>query len=105
MVLFIESFNKAWESEREKVAQHLSGVLENEIESLKSSISVETNEEHSSELRKLLPQLILRQALVAYESEEIVKRRMDMRASYLAMVISAAALLISVGAAIYAHAN
>ena len=104
-MFIIKSFNKAWERERKKVAEHLSGVLKREIESLRTSISVETNEEDASELRRLLPQLILRQALVDYESEEIVKRRMDMRASYFAIVISAAALIVSVGAAIYAGAN
>ena len=104
-MFIIESFNKAWERERKKVAEHLRGVLKKEIESLRTSISGEGNEEHASELRRLLPQLILRQALVDYESEEIVKRRMDMRASYLAIVISATALIVSVGAAIYARAN
>ncbi len=101
-MFIIEAFNRAWEKEREKVTAHLSSVLDNEINSLRSSISVESNEEHASELRRILSQLILRKAFVNYESEEIVKRRMDMRASYLAVVTSAAALVISVCAAIYA---
>lgn len=101
-MFIIDAFNQAWENERKKVAAHLSGVLDNEINSLRSSISVESNEEHASELRRILSQLILRKAFVDYESEEIVKRRMDMRASYLAVVTSAAALVVSVGAAIYA---
>ena len=104
-MFIIEAFNQAWENERKKVATHLSDVLKNEIKSLRASILVESNKEHASELRRMLSQLILRKALVDYESEEIVKRRMDMRASYLAVVTSAAALIISVGVAIYAGAN
>ena len=104
-MFIIKSFNRAWEKERKKVADHLSGVLKKEIKNLRTSISVETNEKHASDLLRLLTQLILRQVLVDYESEEIVKRRMDMRASYLAIVISAAALIVSVGAAIYACTN
>jgi hypothetical protein len=79
--------------------------LKKEIENQRTSISDQTNEEHATDLMRLLTQHIHRQALEDYESEQLVKRRMDMRASYLAIVISAAALIVSVGAAIYASAN
>ncbi|MFZ3228997.1 MAG: hypothetical protein WA160_02240 [Pseudobdellovibrio sp.] len=48
------------------------------------------------ELHKLMASLLVRKALAEFEAEEIVKRRIDMRAAFLALLMSFLSLIISV---------
>ena len=93
--MFIEFFNRAWEKERQKVESRLGVLLENEIENLRFAIKTTEDPEYSLELKKVLVNLVLRKTLVAYESEEIVKRRMELRISFFAIVLSSIALIVS----------
>jgi hypothetical protein len=93
--MFIEFFSRAWEKERQKVESRLRVLLENEIENLRFAIKTTEDSEYSLELKKVLVSLVLRKTLVAYESEEIVKRRMDLRISFFAIVLSSIALIVS----------
>jgi RecA/RadA recombinase len=93
----VKRFNKAWESERISIESQLVTQLNNEIEYLKtSSIQPGTDPEYAKELEKLRVQLIFRKSMARFESEEIARQRMQLRASYLAVVISSVALLTAV---------
>ena len=96
--MFIKSFNAAWEKEKIKIETKLTKILDHEISCMETSINIaqKNDKDYALELKKKKADLILRKALVAYESEEIAKQRMQLRASYIAVVISAVALLISV---------
>jgi hypothetical protein len=96
--MFIKRFNRAWETERQKIELRLSEDLKKEIDSLNFAITVEKNDDpdYTMELKKMKATLTLRKALVYYESEQIAKQRMQLRISYIAILMSSIALVISV---------
>ena len=95
--MFLRAFNKAWELERAKIEKDLVERLEKEISSVGRSYEAATpSSEHRQTLGKLKSELVLRKALAIYESEEIARARMQLRSSYLAVLMSSVALLISI---------
>ncbi|MCD6184325.1 MAG: hypothetical protein J7K84_00820 [Deltaproteobacteria bacterium] len=98
--MFIETFNKAWEKERKKIELRLTETFEKEIKSLlisaKSVDEDENDKEFSLELKKKRAELILRKSLVTFESEKIAKERMQLRMSYIAIILSSTALVVSI---------
>lgn len=96
-MFLIKYFNDAWEKERLKIEERLKCQLQNEIESLQaSSAQPDVTAEQRNELQNFKVKLIFRKSMAAFESEEIARQRMQLRASYLAIVISSVALSISV---------
>jgi hypothetical protein len=96
--MFIKGFNRAWEAERQKIELRLSEDLKKEIDSLNFAITAEKKDDpdYSMELKKMKADLTLRKALVYYESEQIAKQRMQLRISYIAILMSSIALVISI---------
>lgn len=97
--MLVRQFNKMWESERATIETTLISKLDNEIRALGTSASMPSEkEEWRHELHKIRANLILRKAFAVFESEEIVRHRLTLRSSYLAVFMSGVALIISVTA-------
>lgn len=95
--MFIKYFNKTWEKERDQIEIKLKERLKKEIKSIDWSMkNGGLTQEDKLELNKLRNQLLVREAMAVYESEEIARNRMQLRASYLALILSSVALIISV---------
>ena len=95
--MIISSFNKAWEKERDLIEQQLTKKLAEEIKSIDWFMrNGNLTQGDKLELNKLRNNLVVRKSMAVYESEEIARNRMQLRASYLALVMSAVALIISV---------
>ena len=96
--MFIGKFNRDWEAERKKIELRLSEGLKKEIDSLNFAITTEMHEDpdYTVELKKMKANLTLRKSLVYYESEQIAKERMQLRISYIAILMSSIALVISI---------
>lgn len=61
--------------------------------SLQAGRMVKDAEDH---FRRMRNELLTRRSMAVYEAEDIVKNRMQLRASYLALVMSSVALIISI---------
>ena len=95
--MFLKIFNKAWEEERGIIESQLTAKLKEQINSMEETItSCRNGSEQHINLVKLRNELVLRKSLAIYESEEIARNRMQLRASYLAVLMSSVALVISV---------
>lgn len=95
--MIISRFNKAWEKERDLIEQQLTEKLAKEIKSIDWSMhNGNLTQEDKLELNKLRNNLVVRKSMAVYESEDIARNRMQLRASYLALVMSAVALIVSV---------
>jgi hypothetical protein len=97
-MIFIRCFNQAWEEEREKIEIRLVATLEKEIISMESSAKIEEDQdkEYALEIKKKRAELILRKSLATYESEKIALQRMQIRISYVAIIISSLAFIFAV---------
>lgn len=96
--MIFQWFNKSLDKEKEQTKERLVAVLDKEIHSIKSSIQNTPSDRigQKDELHKLMASLIVRKALAEFESEEIIKKRMDMRVSFFALVMSSLSLLFSI---------
>ena len=95
--MLLKYFNKSWEEERDLIESQLKKRLKDEIKAVKYAMNNgDPSEEEKNELCKLRNELTLREAMAIYESEEIARNRMQLRASYLALVLSSVALIVSV---------
>lgn len=95
--MIIGRFNKEWERERDLIEQQLTQKLAKEIKSIDWSMrNGSLTQEDKLELNKLRSNLVVRKSMAVYESEDIARNRMQLRASYLALVMSAVALIVSV---------
>ncbi len=95
--MIIGRFNKEWERERDLIEQKLTQKLAKEIKSIDRSMrNGSLTQEDKLELNKLRSNLVVRKSMAVYESEDIARNRMQLRASYLALVMSAVALIVSV---------
>lgn len=95
--MIIGRFNKEWERERDLIEQQLTQKLAKEIKSIDRSMrNGNLTQEDKLELNKLRSNLVVRKSMAVYESEDIARNRMQLRASYLALVMSAVALIVSV---------
>ena len=95
--MILKYFNKSWEKQRDLIEMQLKEKLKDEIKAVKYAMNNgNLSQEEKIELSKLRNELILREAMAIYESEEIARNRMQIRASYLALVLSSVALIISV---------
>jgi hypothetical protein len=96
--MLLRAFNKAWERERDAIEVQLMAKLDEQIRGLHKSINSQgyMDEEMRHSLMKMRNELVLRKALAVYESEDIARNRMQLRSSYLAVIMSAVALIISV---------
>ena len=97
--MFLRSFNKAWEKERSIIEAQLIEKLDQNIKDIDFSMSrqagrmVKAAEDH---LRQMRNELVTRRSMAVYEAEDIARNRMQLRASYLALVMSSIAVIISV---------
>ena len=95
--MILNKFNKAWEKERDLIEQQLTEKLSKEIQSIDWSMrNGSLTQQDKQELNKLRNNLVVRKSMAVYESEDIARNRMQLRASYMALVMSAVALIISV---------
>ena len=97
--MFLRAFNKAWEKEREIIEAQLIQKLGENIKELDNSLQLQAGrmvKEAEDHLRNMRNELVLRKSMAIYESEEIARNRMQLRTSYLALIMSSVALLISV---------
>jgi len=96
--LIIQSFEKELNSETVKTKQRLTDILEKEIADIKKTISnmPHHKSEQKSELHRIFSELLVKKALAEFEAEEIVKKRMDMKISFYALICSSIAILISI---------
>jgi len=97
--MLVKSFNKAWEEERKKIEERLTAQFQNEIDNMDFAIKatkVDNDPVYLQELLRMRAKLLLRKALVGFESEEIARQRMQLRTSYLALFMSSLALIVSV---------
>lgn len=96
--MLIKSFNKAWEKERNFIEKQLQSKLDEQIRELKKALHAPgyMDDDTRSSLSKMHNELVLRKALAVYESEEIARSRMQLRSSYLALIMSSLALIISI---------
>ncbi len=79
------------------IEQQLIHKIAKEIKSIDRSMqNGKLSQEDKLELNKLRNGLVVRKSMAVYESEEIARNRMQLRASYLALVMSAVALIVSV---------
>ena len=97
--MFIKRFNETWEEERQLIAKHLEEKLAEEINSLDSSMAAMRGP-HAAEdklvLMKMRNELMVRKSMAIFESEDIARNRMQLRASYIALLMSSIALIISI---------
>ena len=95
--MLIKLFNKAWEKERKRIEERLSAQFEHEIKCINFGIdNEEKDSDYRLELQRMRAALQLRKSLAAFESEEIVHRRMQQRTAYLALFTTVLALLVSI---------
>lgn len=95
--MLIINFNKAWERERALIEAQLTERITKELKAIDFSMRAPSmSEQDKLELNKLRNQLVLRRSMAIYESEDIARNRMQLRASYLALFMSSIALIISV---------
>ena len=95
--MLLKYFNKTWEKERDLIEIQLKERLKKEIKSIDHSMkNGGLSQDDKLELNKLRNQLVVRESMAVYESEEIARNGMQLRASYLALVMSSLALIISV---------
>lgn len=95
--MLIRSFNKAWEKERDIIESQIQSKLDEQIKNLMITLRAPgyMDDETRLSLNKMRNELILRKAFAIYESEEIARNRMQLRSSYLALIMSSVALIIS----------
>ena len=98
--MIIKWFNSDFLRESTIVKKRLVEIIDNEIKSIKTSISVSPSDREAEklELHKLLQSLLVKRSLAEFEAEEIVKKRLDLRISFSALIISILAALISMWA-------
>ena len=97
--MFLRSFNKAWEKERSIIENQLVEKLDENIKNLDQTLQNDAGrmvKEAEDHLRTMRNELVLRKSMAIYESEDIARNRMQLRSSYLALVMSSIAVLISV---------
>jgi hypothetical protein len=97
--MILRNFNKAWGKERGIIEKQLIEKLSQNIKDIDFSMKQQAGpvvKEAEDHLRQLRNELVARRSMAVYEAEEIVRNRMQLRASYLALVMSSVALIISV---------
>lgn len=97
--MLLRNFNKAWEKERDIIESQLTGKLQENIKEIDMTLHRNAGrmvKEAEDELRKLRNELSLRKSMAIYESEDIARNRMQLRSSYLSLIMSSVALIVSV---------
>lgn len=97
--MFLRNFNRAWEKEREIIEAQLVKKLEENIKAIDMSMHRQAGrmvKEAEDHLRQMRNELVTRKSLAVYEAEDIARNRMQLRASYLALLMSSVALIVSV---------
>jgi len=100
--MFIKQFNNAWEKERASIEKLLEEKIAEQIKGIDISMRRrDMSKEDLLVINKLRNELVLRKSMVVFESEDIARNRMQLRASYLALVLSSVALIISVSTVLF----
>lgn len=102
--MLLKQFNRAWETERDLIEKQLSERLTDAIKDIDHSLRVNSrtmSDDDLANIGSLRNNLVLRRSLAIYESEEIARNRMQLRSSYMALVMSSVALIISVAAVLF----
>lgn len=95
--MILSHFHKAWEKDREEIEKKLKEKIKDEIHKIDISMRRGSlTQEDLLEINKTRNQLLVREAMSFFESEEIARNRMQLRTSYLALVLSSIALIISI---------
>lgn len=97
--MLLRSFNRAWEKEREIIEAQLVAKLDENIKGIDHSMRVQAGrmvKEAEDHLRSMRNELVTRRSMAVYEAEDIARNRMQLRSSYLALLMSSVALIISV---------
>lgn len=101
--MFLRHFNRAWEKERDIIEAQLIERLDKGIKDIDFSMKRQAGrmvKEAEDHLRQMRNEMEIRKNLAVYEAEDIARNRMQLRASYLAIVMSSVALIISVATVI-----
>nr|WP_010133771.1 hypothetical protein [Microbulbifer agarilyticus] len=97
--MLLRNFNKVWEKERDIIETQLIEKMNQSINEIDFSMSQQAGrmvKEAEDHLRQMRNELVTRKSMAVYEAEEIARNRMQLRASYLALVMSSVALIISI---------
>lgn len=97
--MFLRNFNKAWEKERALIEAQLIEKMDQNIKEIDFSMSRQAGrmvKETEDQLRKMRNDLVARKTMAVFEAEDIARNRMQLRASYLALLMSSLALIVSV---------
>lgn len=97
--MILRWFNSAWEKEREAIEKQLVARISEEIDDIDKamkSLRGPHADEDKLEFFKTRNALVQRRSFSIFESEKIALNRMQLRMSYLAVFMSAAALILSV---------
>lgn len=97
--MILRQFNKAWQEERDIIEAQLIERLDKSIKDIDFSMRQQAGRmvrEGEDQLRQMRNELVARKNLAIYEAEDIARNRMQLRASYLALIMSSVALIISV---------
>jgi len=98
-VMFLKAFNRAWEKERDCIEAQLIERLDKNIKEIDMSLQRQAGrmiKEVQDQLFNMRNELQVKKSMAVYEAEEIARNRMQLRSSYLALVMSSVALIISV---------
>ena len=91
---FMNLFSRNQEVSQTKA--HLIEILDKEINNLKSAIHEAYDSDARSELQRVRIALRVRRALVDFEAEEVVNRRMNRRQAFGGLIFSVPSLIISI---------
>jgi len=97
--MFLKAFNRAWEKERDCIEAQLIERLDKNIKEIDMSLQRQAGrmiKEVQDQLFNMRNELQVKKSMAVYEAEEIARNRMQLRSSYLALVMSSVALIISV---------
>ena len=97
--MLIKKFNQAWEAERVQIEATLVERIDVQIKEIEFSIKASggrMSRESVERLNGMKSELVLRKGLAVFESENIAKNRMQLRASYISLILSSLALIVSV---------
>lgn len=90
-------FNSDFLRESVIVKDRLIEIIDREIVSVQTAISLAASDKEGEklELQKLKQSLLIKKAMAEFEAEEIVKKRVDLRIAFSALIFSAFAVVVS----------